>query len=741
MAKHSALGRGWVCAGVLALVLAPGVVLAAPPEDDAAQDAAPAEDDAAPAEDDAPPAEDDAAPAEDDAVPAEDDAVPAEDDAVPAEGDAAPAEGDAPRDVFAPVEIVAPERDDTPPTDGETEPPVPELGEVEAPVEADAADVDVVDEELEDEAADEVAPALPNPKIPATGNTQMWFRSTTFFDYFGNNYDSYTNNDRFYALVNYINFGSDSRLKKTWQVSTMMRVDTHNVFNAKDQPLCDRNADGAVSDIEAEQCNFGSDYRIERTRLRFGNKYFEVTGGDFNVNFGRGIALSIRKIADIGIDATVKGGRVDIKTKHIDVTGIGGVTNRQQTDFATRQLFTDPGYPHALCDRTPALRRNKYGNPWWTMCSDIVSGGRIDAKLPGKVRLGGHYVFIWFGQLVGEQHEGMHLVGGDITRKRIAKHWDLFAGVTGLMRNPHHREYYPSLVENGIAAYLANSLTFGDTFVLVEGKYYDNYTVAKDAAATTVQYAQAPTLERADQIIPAASNTAGGRVLFEHTLKKSRVTLVANYLGYVYALTNEDDMFDPNVGEMAHHAYVGLRWRDVERGSEVQAFGGYRWEGYQRRPAEDVAPYVRKLPHAEVYLTQVVGKTRGMSHSVSLRGNWRFERQQKGGARAKYFHRGNIILGYGLSPFFTLAFIGGFSSEFPPLEDEPKLHPQPCDNEMSCNRKPHLWPGTELRINFLESSFLRIFAGRQVGGLLCVNGSCRLLPDFEGVRMDLILSF
>ncbi|NVB40209.1 hypothetical protein G6O69_20370 [Pseudenhygromyxa sp. WMMC2535] len=650
-------------------------------------------------------------------------------------------------DVFAPTfEAVEPAPllgpPDEPPLEPAPDLPAPDLDPAELEAEAAAEEAER-EAEVAAHADEHHAPALPNPKIPPTGNTQMWFRSTTFFDYFGNNYDALSNNDGFYALVNYINFGSDSRLNKGWQVSTMARIDTHNVFNAKQQALCDSDGDGQVSDVEAGQCNFASDYRIERLQLRFGNRNFEATLGDFNVNFGRGIPLSVRKIADIGVDATVKGARLDLKTKYIELTGIGGIANRQQSDFATRQLFRDPGYPHALCENTPVLRRNKYGNPWMTMCSDIISGGRFDTKLPGKVRVGGHYVFIWFGELVGQQHEGMHLVGGDIGRKRIAKHWDIFGGVTGLMRNPHHREYYPGLVENGIAAYLANSLTFGDTFVLIEGKYYDNFLVAKDNAATTVQYSQAPTLERADQIIPAASNTAGGRVLVEHTLPKSRVTLLANYLGYVYALTNDEDMFDPEVGEMAHHGYVGMRWRDLERGSEVQASVGYRWEGFQRPPDEDTAPYVRKLPHAELYVNQVVGKTRGLSHSVSFRGDWRYERVQKGGAPAKYFHRGNLIFGYGLSPFLNVALIGGFSSEFPAGEGQLQLHDQPCqsDDDDACNYKPHLWPGVEVRVNFLESSFLRVFGGRQVGGLLCVNGSCRNLPDFEGVRMDLVLSF
>jgi hypothetical protein len=657
--------------------------------------------------------------------------------AAPPDADTAPP--GTPRDVLAPVDIPpTPERPrpepEAPAPDVEPPPSDDEPAEVSEP--AEAADPPPPGEH---DPPDEPAIKLRNPRIPLTGNTQVWFNSTSFFDYFGSNYDLQSNNDGFFAIVNYLNFGSDSRLKKNWTISTMMRVDTHTVLNTKPQPLCDSSGDGIVSAVEASQCNFAGDYRIERMQLRFGNKHFEVTAGDFNVNFGRGIALSIRKIADIGFDATVKGGRVDVMTKHVDLTAIGGVANRQQTDFATRQLFTDPGYPHALCEQTPGLTRNKYGYPLWTMCSDIVAGGRFDAKLPAKIRVGGHYVFWWFGQLVGDQHEGMHLAGGDITRSRIAKHWDLFAGVTALLRNPHHKTNYPGLVENGLAAYLSNSLTFGNTFVLLEGKYYDNYTIAKNNSATTIQYAEAPTLELPGQIIPAASNTAGGRLLLEHTLKKSRLTLFGNYLGYVYALINDEDMFDPNLGHVLHHGYAGWRWRSTKRNTEIQALGGYRWEGLQRAPDEDTKPYSRKLPHAEFYINQPIGKTQGLAHSLSLRTEWRYERIQKGGAPPKYFHRGNIIFGYGLSPLLTFSLIGGFSSEFPSLDGQ--LHEQPCDNDASCQRKPHLWPAGEVRINFLESSFIRIFVGRQVGGLLCVNGSCRNLPDFEGARFDLILSF
>ena len=96
-------------------------------------------------------------------------------------------------------------------------------------------------------------------------------------------------------------------------------------------------------------------------------------------------------------------------------------------------------------------------------------------------------------------------------------------------------------------------------------------------------------------------------------------------------------------------------------------------------------------------------------------------------------------------PYVTLGFIGGFSSEFTGVDGEPVLEGKPCeqdeDGAFICPRKPHLWPGAEIRVNFLGTSFVRLFVGRQVGGRICVNGSCRDLPDFEGVRGELNLSF
>jgi hypothetical protein len=607
----------------------------------------------------------------------------------------------------------------------------------------------------------------PSVHMPTTNGTTPWIRFTTFVDYFGDNYNAQSRDDRFVAVVNYLNFGSDTRRDK-YSFSTMARVDTQTLINTKNQPLCDTNNDFVVDTNEANNCAYDDTYRLERLRLGLDTKYVKVAVGDVNVNFGRGLGLSVRKELDIGNDPTLKGGKIEFRTKPVQIQGVAGVGNRQQSDYSTRQLFTDPGYKHGMCDSTPGAGRDKYGNRLWTTCSDLVTGGRIDAKLPAKIRMGSHYNFLWFGQKTGVQHESIHSVGGDFARANIGKHWDFFAGATGLMRNYHHRDTDPTreaLMEDGIAVYTSNSFRFGDTAILVEGKYYDNYVVAYDAGVTTVQYAKIPTLERFDQQVPAGANTAGGRFRIDHTFREKNLTVYANMLSYAFATLNDEDMFSRDYGSMLYHGFVGFRWSDDDKGISLKGDAGYRWEGYNSShgtyedPSNlgtqiDQPRFQRKLPQARFFYTQALGHGGGFAHSASFSFDWRYEEVFKA-EKFNNWHRGNIILGYGMAPFLAVSFIGNFSSEFcaarrgnpilddkewTPLHDKTKIPGNTCEGD-AVSGKPHLWPGVEVRYNFLTNSNLRLFAGRQVGGLLCVNGSCRVLPDFEGVRMDLVFGF
>ncbi len=494
------------------------------------------------------------------------------------------------------------------------------------------------------------------------------------------------------------------------------------------------------------------DIRLERATFRADTRRFSVYAGDFNVNMGRGMGLSVRKIDEIGVDATIKGGRFDVRTKPVRATLLAGFSNRQNSDFATRQLISDPGYPaqsytfspdvgDGACDVEGALDED-IGNPIWTTCSDLIVAGRVEGTLPGKVDIGVNYSHIDFGDEVtaGVVDEYLHQVGGDVGRARIGGVWDTFIGATGLIRNPNLRGTdFESQSYSGYGVYGTNTFFAGTTTVLVEGKHYNDYMMAV-TQSSLLQYTENPTLEREDQQVPGNLNSTGGRVRVDHTWQDAGITLFGNTLSYTYTENLGQDQFDPVEGRFATHNYGGIIYRKPKSDFVLQASGGYRYERWLREPRPDLGVLRRRFPHAEFYLTIPVGKTRDMTHAISLRGEGRWENFVTTGQREDFF-RGLFTLGYSLSPWFSVSYLQGVDTELPTPRGEPSLTDEDCSTGLGSTCRPHLWPGVQVKVNFVNSSFIRIFAGRQVGGRVCVNGSCRTVPDFEGIRSELVLSF
>ena len=576
-------------------------------------------------------------------------------------------------------------------------------------------------------------PAIPMGKY----RVQTWVRNTLFTEYYRENYNTQDSDDNFVSLVNRLNVGADTRLDKV-TLGTQVRLDGQKIWFVGGQ------------DCSGDCVPVGDDIRLERVTLRADTKHVSVYAGDFNVNFGRGMGLSVRKIDEIGVDATIKGGRVDFRSKPVRATAIAGFGNRQNSDFATRQLISDPGYPaksytfapdteDRFCNVSNAID-SEVGNPFWSVCSDLIAGGRVEGTLPGKVELGTHYVYLDFGDEItaGVIDEHLHLIGADIGRARIAKVWDVFLGGSGVIRNPNLKGTpLASQGGEGYALYLSNVIVKDTTTVLVEAKHYSDYLVALNQSSL-LQYTENPTLEREDQQVPGNQNATGGRVRVDHTWRGPGITLYANSLEYIYSENVGFSQFEED-SRLATHNYGGVIWRKPKSDFVLQASGGYRHEHYLKRFEDD--PLKRRFPHAEIYMSIPLGKSKGgLTHALSLRGEGRYENFVTQGSREDFF-RGLFLIGYSLSPWFSISFLQGVDTEQPTPEGEPSLTSERCRPGAASTCRPHLWPGMQAQINFFNSSFIRIFAGRQVGGRVCVNGSCRTLPDFEGVRSELVFSF
>ena len=568
---------------------------------------------------------------------------------------------------------------------------------------------------------------LEAPRIPPAGPVQPWVMLDSWTEWFNENYDGIEDNEGFVSLVNRLNFGLDSRLPRGVGLSFASRIDTQNLWFPRG-PIC----------TPGETCRFRDDYRLERLSLRLTSRFVDVSAGDFNVQFGRGIALSVRNVDQLGIDPTLKGGRVDVHSKPLEFTAFAGQANRANSDYATRQLIEDPGYPAKCTIDRPDHSVWQIGNPIWTTCSDLVTGARIEGKLPAKLRLAGHYAYIDFGeQIASGLDESIHVAGGDFSGKRIAERWDLFVGGAALVRQRDAPELDVPALEGvdyiGHAVFVANNFYIGDsTTLLIEGKHYRDFLLA--VQPTRIQYSDAPTLEREDQQVPGNFNSTGGRVRLDHTWQPLGLTLFANAMAYAFAENLKQDPFARADGLVATHGYAGAIYRRPRATAQVSF--GYRYEYHQ-----DDGRFRRRFPHGELYVNFPLANTRGLVHSASFRFEARFEDKQVTGFADERFVYGQTILGYALAPYLQIAFIGGFSTEFPALPGAVDLTRELCDLEAGDRCKPHLWPGAELKLTIAGNNFVRVFAGRQVGGRVCVNGSCRTLPDFEGVRAELVLSF
>jgi hypothetical protein len=83
--------------------------------------------------------------------------------------------------------------------------------------------------------------------------------------------------------------------------------------------------------------------------LGFKHDWFEVTAGDFYQQLGRGMVFSVRKLDEVGIDTTVRGGKLSMAEEWdsfgLEATLFGGQLNPIRIDFPTGRILHGSGSP------------------------------------------------------------------------------------------------------------------------------------------------------------------------------------------------------------------------------------------------------------------------------------------------------------------------------------------------------------------------------------------------------------
>jgi peroxiredoxin len=452
-------------------------------------------------------------------------------------------------------------------------------------------------------------------------------------------------------------------------------------------------------------CNWEDDHRIERYWMHYKNRRLEVRGGDFYHSMGRGLVFSIRKIDELGVDTTVRGGFARGSLGPVKLTGFGGLSNIQNIDTVFNLgLIPDP--------------------------DDLVAGGEAAVALPGNLSVGVRSVYVDYVDEKQISDKKDLVVGANFSAPELTENVSFYVETAFINKYEALRVIDKKLDKSGYALYSSLSVRPVEGLaILLEGKAYSRFEVRNPYSPYALElptlYHEPPTLERFDQQVPGNRNSVGGRLRVEYYLKDQSLLLYMNAVGYSFALEGVEKDFERyewidsfgDKGNWMMHAYAGFekRWAG---GYFAQFSGGWRNEA-PNKPGDDQPDFSRRLWHVESDVqVPIVGK-----HAVGLRTNHRNE-SKLFGDKMKDFFRGDAALTYSFAPNFSMGIIWSYQTEF-----EPSKGPRYKN-----------FAG-EVFYRFSDWGQIGVFGGRVPAGIICVSGVCRDLPSFYGVKSEFVARF
>jgi hypothetical protein len=180
-----------------------------------------------------------------------------------------------------------------------------------------------------------------------------------------------------------------------WTLGT--RIDSSVYWRRPvDQPVCAPGETGAciapaqLANVVRDGSSRYRDYVYPaKIFAKYTGKNLEAIAGDAYVQFGRGLVLSLRKVDELGIDTTVRGGKLTWTTDPFAFTLVAGLVNPTRIDEATGRALILPR------EITPDPSRNIGGDsfgPQPIYGSDRIVGAQIQAGRGLPVVLSTHGV-------------------------------------------------------------------------------------------------------------------------------------------------------------------------------------------------------------------------------------------------------------------------------------------------------------------------------------------------------------
>ena len=480
--------------------------------------------------------------------------------------------------------------------------------------------------------------------------------------------------------------------------------------------------------------------------LSYVTRDIELSLGDANVQLGRGLVLSARKIDELASDTTVRGvhaiARLRTEDVRVKLTALAGAMNPLRFDESSGRYLgvhtsvtpgflalTEAGMPRAIAtDFVPEAERCAHFGTCSYAPDRIVAGGaelalgtitfgtqgsllvRTDALSPDIVR----------------SAQRIFTASQSVEVFRIGEHGTAY--VEGAVQKLVHPSGTPDLAP-GHAVYVAATWVEPRYSVLAEGKHYRrffpllaNVSTARAREFSAVQYSTPPTTEEVwtdTELEGFNTCVTGGRlrpaVHFDRT--RSVYAWLGHYRTYAESVANERCEVSAENENRVWDAAVGFDLGFAERKGRADLSVGTRFDDAGRAlPTSAGATHVF---YRELSVRYDVHAPVAREVGLELAGVHRRRRQTVGGPEEPWFegqHTTGIEWGERLGVALGVEY-----------DTRPGIPSQYLNGHVTFRPS--------------DALVLGLFAGQRRGSLRCVGGVCRVYPSFEGARLDATLRF
>ncbi len=464
-------------------------------------------------------------------------------------------------------------------------------------------------------------------------------------------------------------------------------------------------------------------------RARFDAVSVEV--GDAYRALGRGLALSLVKNTELDIDTSIEGLSADVTAGPFSIAAWAGYSNPQTitTGFRNR-IRRDPR------DLLGGARVAATAGP--VELAAHASLLRIDPLAPGRTLVRGELLDL----------ERADVVGGSISAPDLAGKADLYLEGNAALYSGQVEEAAADRSGHGFYGALTGYL--GGLTLQLEGKRYSNLEVLNvrqsETAVSPYDYSTPPTLEKENVVTRNVSeavnsnDVTGGRLAASMAVGGgiARLTYARfDDLGHRHELGPGSIR---NGNERIDHLYGGFERRGAAAGGEgrfYQVTAGVRFEKRMADPRGEHTALDRLLPwrgdddaiaHADV---DVLFPWRGLDVEVKYLVYRQYETSVFSGDESRFdVHQ----LVASLRPWRRLALSAL-------VDTTTDLRVLEGIGGREGNLSRYTFGALEVAVDPTDRSTIRAFAGATQGGLKCSGGTCRVIPAFEGARLEWLARF